>query len=406
MLVSNQYERFWGLRDNWWKQVIDGEFQTFGEKVFDEGLHGGKIEPGFLSSAKLASEYVSQHLNERVDINFYKTINRIACTHFAEVERKEVNMDATEIGTFRTQNKDTFKSLKCSGTIYDVYNEECSFPKEGHSRPIMNLSEKILNLPFVLKMGEFVGLYNFDVINIEDVGVKLRLTGQLIELLSSEFQENNIEKIEDRSQACGYKYHSKIKFCQQILNYSYDGDSCIPEIRQIVDCIFNEEGNFCIKNAEKSIEGIKNELKEIQKYSNLPKTLAYISEYTSKGKYRNFLEEITVNYEFINQEEIEAAVKIFFDQYYSSLDQTNQPTENNLKAIASLFQKLEWLHPFFDGQGRTDLILLSKFLVEQGFSPAILYKPYYSTFHSLKEWMCYLQEGISTWELERSKMKI
>lgn len=39
---------FWGLNNDWWKQVIDGKYQNHGKDVFDLGLHGGEIEPGFL----------------------------------------------------------------------------------------------------------------------------------------------------------------------------------------------------------------------------------------------------------------------------------------------------------------------------------------------------------------------
>ena len=43
-----------------------------------------------------------------------------------------------------------------------------------------------------------------------------------------------------------------------------------------------------------------------------------------------------------------------------------------LKILLKLIQDLEWTHPFPDGQGRTDLVLLSKLLCDQGFHPSIL----------------------------------
>lgn len=72
--------------------------------------------------------------------------------------------------------------------------------------------------------------------------------------------------------------------------------------------------------------------------------------------------------------------------------------DKKLEAIADVYQKLEWLHPFRDGQGRTDLVILSKLLSENGFNPPILMEPYVSSYVPLKEWVNYLKEGIQKWK--------
>jgi hypothetical protein len=64
---------------------------------------------------------------------------------------------------------------------------------------------------------------------------------------------------------------------------------------------------------------------------------------------------------------------------------------------------LDWLHPFQDGQGRTDLVLLSKLLVAEGFTPAILDDPYMSTISLLTDWASYLKRGMKRWEEESFK---
>ena len=76
---------------------------------------------------------------------------------------------------------------------------------------------------------------------------------------------------------------------------------------------------------------------------------------------------------------------------------TPELKKEKLLAIADLFQKLEFLHPFQDGQGRTDVILLSKLLCEYGFNPAILYDPYVSSYVSLEDWYKYLELGMQEW---------
>jgi hypothetical protein len=57
---------FWGLGDNFWKQMIDGKFHQFGPMVFDEGLHKGPKEPGFFASLKEGCTFASEHLTEKL----------------------------------------------------------------------------------------------------------------------------------------------------------------------------------------------------------------------------------------------------------------------------------------------------------------------------------------------------
>lgn len=104
-----------------------------------------------------------------------------------------------------------------------------------------------------------------------------------------------------------------------------------------------------------------------------------------------------------------------FDRYNQQIEELNDklkkttsPEEiklirdEKLTAIGYLFQVMQWLHPFIDGQGRTDLVLLSKLLTEQGFNPAILEEPYVSSWSTLEEWKNYLISGMKHWQNERS----
>lgn len=53
--------------------------------------------------------------------------------------------------------------------------------------------------------------------------------------------------------------------------------------------------------------------------------------------------------------------------------------------IFRLYQELEWLHPFYDGQGRTDIIVLQKLLVDNGYEMIEMYDPYLSTYLTVDE---------------------
>lgn len=74
--------------------------------------------------------------------------------------------------------------------------------------------------------------------------------------------------------------------------------------------------------------------------------------------------------------------------------------EDALRLIAQLFAELEFLHPYIDGQGRTDLLLASGLLCKHGLHPFILDDPYFSSSSSLEEWIEYLKGGLIRFEKE------
>lgn len=127
-------------------------------------------------------------------------------------------------------------------------------------------------------------------------------------------------------------------------------------------------------------------------------------------------ERFIVNYEILDPKEHEEIVQLFFDKYNQKIEELNNKLKNagseteiqkimdeKLEAIANLYQMLDWQHPFIDGQGRTDLVLLSKLLTEEGFNPAILDEPYFSSWSSLKDWKAYLIQGMQRWQEEAIK---
>lgn len=86
---------------------------------------------------------------------------------------------------------------------------------------------------------------------------------------------------------------------------------------------------------------------------------------------------------------------------YSKLNKQDVETikseyqERAIFLIGRLFAELEWLHPWIDGQGRTDLINLSGLLCREGLHPPILDFPYFSSTSFLEDWLVYLKEGLA-----------
>lgn len=100
---------FWSLGDHWWRQIIDGKHQKHGCMVFDLGLHGGHIEPGYLGGVKNGSHYFLDNFHKGFSINLYKETHHSSCAHFSKSEKSGIICERYEIDLFRT----TYE--KCSG---------------------------------------------------------------------------------------------------------------------------------------------------------------------------------------------------------------------------------------------------------------------------------------------------
>lgn len=270
---------FCALGDNMWKQVIDGKYHQFGKNVFDEGLHKGHVEPGFLKSLNNGLDLAKEYLGEKLSVDFYKLLHKTLCSHFKGRENHtEVTSD--KIGLFRTSclNPCKFKAL--------VENDE-----------------------------------------IQDHGLSL------------------IEKV--KSMNTDLEFLCNRLHIPKIVNIRAEGEDVF------VDYFF-----FPVQDFEKIVQSIVDHYNDTMQGINA--TLSTCSDEKEKAS--------------LMQEKI--------------------------KAIAQIYQLLDWLHPFPDGQGRTDLVLLGKLLTEEGLNPALLNEPYFSSYSTLSEWQKYLSKGTELWKDE------
>jgi hypothetical protein len=83
-----------------WKECIDGMCHSYGKFVFDQGLHGGAIEPGYLKSMENLFEFLKENFGRRIDADFYLQMHKIACAHFNGA-KTETLIDQKGIGQFR-----------------------------------------------------------------------------------------------------------------------------------------------------------------------------------------------------------------------------------------------------------------------------------------------------------------
>ncbi len=94
--------QFWGLGQDYWKQIIDGKYHHLGKLVFDEALHQGPKEPGFLHSLSLGYKFASKSLTEEPNVEFYKNLHKKLCWHFKGNENNTL-ITADQCGQFRTR---------------------------------------------------------------------------------------------------------------------------------------------------------------------------------------------------------------------------------------------------------------------------------------------------------------
>lgn len=77
--------------------------------------------------------------------------------------------------------------------------------------------------------------------------------------------------------------------------------------------------------------------------------------------------------------------------------------EQKFNATVYLHQMLEWLHPFDDGNTRTNLLLLSFNLARNGFNPPILPNPCACYYMEPQDWANYVKEGMRGWKATKLK---
>lgn len=349
---------FWGLQDNWWKQIYDGRVHHYGREVFDKGLHKGPVEPGYYDSIEKASQYAASLLGTPLTLEIYKTIHSLACAHFAEVERAERNVDDENIHKFRATH------CRCSLGLQYLINEPVN------SREI-----------YLRKMSFFL---------MNEIRSKLMINYQI----DSEFL--------DKQELSQIAPEIRSSILQKILDEDVDNEYSGVNVQDVL-----KNGNPLIENALEAIKAIENEQARIKAEYNLDKPLISI------GLIDKTNPTLRIHYVYQDPSQIEKFAEKMIASYNEKMkslpsdpnERTPEENELALRYIANLFQELEWLHPFFDGQGRTDLVLLVKLLSENGFNPAILYNPYYSSFEPLEKWITYLKKGMETWRVEFDAMK-
>lgn len=326
--------------ENWWKQIYDGKYHHLGPKVFDEGLHGKVVEPGFYENARQAFLLAKAHLNKKVNVEFYCELHKKACAHF-KGSANQTEIKANEAGNFRSIENKGVKCVCKISEMMDVF-DRARLASDERRKNVIN-DYVIVKRSYGDRAVEVCG-DNKTLVDRDTWVRQFIITSEEAKEIESLLQ-NKINATQ--ATLAALSQHPTLKNAAPIT-------------------VFEECGDFYVSYKEPKFHDFSFEVVITYLFETFNRSLAEIDE------------------QLIN----------------SALDQKDALVYKKLVLIADLYQKLEWFHPFPDGQGRTDLILLSKLLAENGFTPAILDHPYMSSFCSLEDWTAYLIEGMQKWQKE------
>lgn len=106
---------YWGLKDNWWKQIIDGCPQGCQELVFDPGIYNRSPELGYLNGIQHASRVFINNLHQDLSFTLYQKIHDLACRHLVQ----ESNEDPLP----KEEKSDSFRQFE-KKYVFQYFNSE------------------------------------------------------------------------------------------------------------------------------------------------------------------------------------------------------------------------------------------------------------------------------------------
>ena len=102
--IENLKRIYRGLGENKWMECIDGTYHHLGKTVFDEGLHKGTVEPGYLASMEKGFTFVEASLNLKIDADWYLDLHKRTCGHF-QGDSTGTLMGQDRVGVFRSNDE-------------------------------------------------------------------------------------------------------------------------------------------------------------------------------------------------------------------------------------------------------------------------------------------------------------
>jgi hypothetical protein len=336
---------YWSLGDDWWKQIIDGDCHFLGPEVFDKGLHGGPVEPGFLASLRKGMEFSAEQLQQPLTLDSYCALHRILCAHLHGTPPP-----------FRDHSLYAVTSLKSAfgPEVFRHYLIIELFETFERAKPYRRIPP-----------GETASLVFLDILN----GWEKSLASQ-----------------------SPRKFLKSKPILQELRSMNHPLAYCEKEAIESRSWIQRWEKSWEVK-----IKGLNACTRRIAESYGSPPWVEFSLTRV------NFVDDFQVPAIKVTHHALPTqAYPLILNKLFQDFHRKIQLFDKNLKAKirihADLYQQLEWLHCFSDGQGRTDLVTLSRALTSHGLHPLVMERPYFSYTAFLEEWVDEMEAGLLAWK--------
>ncbi len=117
-----------------------------------------------------------------------------------------------------------------------------------------------------------------------------------------------------------------------------------------------------------------------------------LEEYKEANRLIDIDKELKVmffSYETNNPSEILDKIKSVIDEFYASVNKLMPAHEGSKKillAVAKMHKHLEYLHPYRDGNTRTNLVVLNRVLSDHNLGPVMFVNPNVVYYRSIQDW--------------------
>lgn len=383
-------ETYWSLGSDWWKQIIDGKYHKHGPMVFDQGLHRGHTEPGYLKGVESASHFFADNFHQPFTLGMYKEIHSRACAHFANNTKLEkesgIICHPSKINDFRTEGERAGGLPICDPEF--VYLNKIKNATNRIDQQLSLAKEALENHgkepPEEECPAELLALFKSMDIKDEpdDLETKQKKLAEAILKAQKLLTELSCDNIPNDPKALCSLLWDKEKETWRKLNLI--GSKNVQQINDQLQQISARLGlktsfAYCILGGDNTICISYNAESPLLKFGELAELL--ITEFDQN---LTLLQKKTCEKLQSDNQEIDCIKKEYQEQA--------------LFLIARLYAELEWAHPWIDGQGRTDLVGLNGLLSQAGLHPCILEEPYFSTGALVSDWVDYLKAGLKKFE--------
>lgn len=373
---------FWGLKDNWLKQIIDGCPSGSDKLVFDLGTIDRPAEPGYLDGVTRASKALTNKFNLELSFSLYKEVHRLACRHLAQPANED--QERIKEGSFRkSERKYAFTFFNTETFVVQNY---ISF---------LNYASDITKCHLRISLFEECPIYYKQFYG--DHSDNLPFSNEDTYMIKSRFRD--IKTFLARNLSEPQECASETQILGKLNGFLF----AFENKRQMLFIHASIDVNNSIAKASKQL-GSKSDLAKSSVFQDTLEVECYDPKNTQEAasvvkksilKFNTQLKHAKeLAFEYVLS--MEDPSPVCFVQQLLVIQSRYQKTVVHL--VGELFSELEWVQLWARAGRRTDRIVLNGLLSREGLHPVILNQSHYSICNTSENWIEYLWKGLNQYE--------